>query len=194
MRPPYVRQEPPRDLVLRGQPDPNEHHDRPWFAAHPKSLWIREETLLDSVSRFFATRVFGPDRRTHLAAALETATNADDSAERTARERDALKQAVAAIEQRQSRLIRALAEGMGDYGLGEEADPEHERAFRDGIRMEHATLGGQRKALSEQLARLLARLENPEPAARRGDAALLDALPDLDVDLARVPEEKQRQL
>ncbi|GGR67491.1 hypothetical protein GCM10010252_01550 [Streptomyces aureoverticillatus] len=173
------------------EPDPNEHRSQPWFPTHPKSLWIREEDLLTSVSYFFATCVFGPDRRTHLNTALEAARHAvDGPAERVARERDALGQAIAAIEQRQNRLIQALAEGMGGIAQDEGPDPDDERAFRDGIRKEHTTLGAQRKALSEQMARL----ETPGPVAKPDNAALLDALPYLKVDLTRVPEEKQRQL
>ncbi|MFV5995160.1 hypothetical protein ACNPQM_22585 [Streptomyces sp. NPDC056231] len=63
--------------------------------------------------------------------------------------------------------------------------------FRDAIRREHATLGAQREQLAEQLARL----QSPKQAADPADtAALLDALPHLDVDLALVPEEIQRRL
>ncbi|MFJ6589573.1 recombinase family protein [Streptomyces violaceusniger] len=165
------------------QVDPNEHRDKPWFGGHPKSLWVREEVLITSVSRFFATRVFGPDRRTHLGAALEAARLADGPGDRTAKERAALEQAIKAIGERQARLIRTLADGG--------TDPEREKEFRDAIRREHAALGKQRTELAEQLARL----EAPKPEVRSVDsAALLDALPRLDIDLALVPEEIQRRL
>lgn len=147
------------------------------------SLWVREEALCTPVSRFFATHVFGPDRRTHLKAALEAARVADGTGDRTAKERPALEQAIKAIGERQARLIRTLADGG--------PDPDQEREFRDAIRQEHATLGTQRTELAEQLARL----EAPKQAAHPADtAALLDALPYLNVDLARVPEELQRRL
>ncbi|MFC9219512.1 recombinase family protein [Streptomyces hygroscopicus] len=148
------------------QVDPNEHRDRPWFRDHPKSLWVREEFLITPVSRFFATHVFGPDRRTHLKAALEAARSADGSGDRTAKERAALEQAIKAIGERQARLIRTLADGGPDQ--------EQEKEFRDAIRQEHATLGRQRTELAERLACL----EAPKQAAHPADgAALLDAIP-----------------
>lgn len=167
------------------QVDPNEHRDRPWFRDHPKSLWVREEFLITPVSRFFATHVFGPDRRTHLKAALEAARVADGAGDRTGKERAALEQAIKAIGERQARLIRTLADGRPD------PDPDQEKEFRDAIRREHATLGRQRTELAEQLARL----EAPKQAAHPADsAALLDAIPRLNIDLALVPEELQRRL
>src|SRR5215470_6915343 len=38
---------------------------------HPRTHWVREKYLLDGVLDFFARRIFGPDRRAHLAAALD---------------------------------------------------------------------------------------------------------------------------
>lgn len=147
--------------------------------------------MITSVSRFFATRVFGPDRRTHLGAALEAARLADGPGDRTAKERTALEQAIKAIGERQARLIRTLADGFGDDERASGTDPEQEKEFRDAIRREHATLGTQRTTLTEQLARL----EAPKPEVRSVDsAALLDSLPCLDIDLALVPEEIQRRL
>lgn len=171
--------------------DPNEHRGRPWFASHPKSLWIREEILLKSISDFFATRVFGPDRRTHLQAQLEFAQlSVDGPAERITRERDALNQAIAAIEHRRHRLIQALADGTNNFESDDATGADYEREFRDGIRKEHALLGAQCKALSEQLTRL----EIPEAVAKSDNAALLDALPYLNIDITLLPEEKQREL
>ncbi len=78
------------------------------------SLWGREEALCAPVSRFFATHVFGPDRRTHLKAVLEAARVADGTGARTAKERPALEQAIKAIGERQAQLIRTLADGGFD--------------------------------------------------------------------------------
>ncbi|WP_405590028.1 recombinase family protein [Streptomyces sp. NBC_01190] len=173
------------------QPDANEHRDLPWFPEHPKSLWIREEILITCISRFFATRIFGPDRRGHLTTALQTAHTTQDTGDRTATEQAALEQAISAIGRRQARLIRTLADGFGADDDPGDLDPDQEKQFRDAIRREHATLGAQRTQLAEQLARL----KTPKPAARHSDnAALLEALPLLDVDLALVPEEIQRRL
>ncbi|MCX5321761.1 recombinase family protein [Streptomyces sp. NBC_00120] len=173
------------------QPDPNENRDQPWSPHHPKSLWIREQSLVTSISRFFATRIFGLNRRSHLTAALEAARSADDAGDRIANERATLEHAISALSQRQARLIRTLADGFGSNNETDDLDSDQEMQFRDAIRQEHATLSGQRKQLAEQLAHLRA----PQQAVRPADsAALLDALPHLDMDLALVPEEIQRRL
>lgn len=171
------------------QPDTNEHRDQPWFPDHPKSLWIREEILITAISRFFATRIFGPNRRSHLTAALEAARSADGAGDRIANERATLEHAISAIGRLQARLIRTLADGSDDDT--DDLDPEREKQFRDAIRQEHATLGGQRKQLAEQLARIRVSKHAVRPA---DSEALLDALPHLDLDLALVPEEIQRRL
>jgi hypothetical protein len=49
------------------EPVPAHHAEKEWFATHPKSLWVREDKLLDVVRGFFARRIFGPDRHTLLA-------------------------------------------------------------------------------------------------------------------------------
>ena len=39
-------------------------------SGHPKSLWVRQQPLLEGVSEFFAQRILGPDRRSLLAATI----------------------------------------------------------------------------------------------------------------------------
>ncbi|WP_234438545.1 recombinase family protein [Streptomyces sp. NRRL S-340] len=172
------------------QPDPNEHRDQPWFPDHPKSLWIREQILIASISRFFATRIFGFDRRSHLGAALEAARSADGAGDRIGKERAALGRTISAIGQRQAHLIHTLANCLGGYEA-RDLHPDQEKQLRDSIQREHAALGAQREQLAEQLAHLRA----PKQAVRAAaNAAPLDAVPPLDVDLALVPEEIQRRL
>jgi hypothetical protein len=136
------------------------------------------------VSDFFSTRIFGPDRRTHLAAAL-TASAADGAKER-ATELAAVQRAIAALERRQTRLIQGSAEGSGT-----ESDTEAERCFREAIRSEHAAIERQRQDLRSQLAD-----PDPPPTAQRGpgDPALLEALPQLDLRLDSAPETIQRAI
>lgn len=171
------------------QPDGRQHRDEAWFRAHPKSLWIREEVLLDHVTRFFSVRVFGPDRRAHLDAALSVAARnlgPDTHAEQCS----AVERAIAGIQEKQSRLIQSLA--IGGDPAADDADPDAERAFRDAIRQEHAALGKQAQALGQRLAGL-----QPAPAARvetPGNAVLLDALPQIGTDLSTLTEETQRRL
>ncbi|MEU2490056.1 recombinase family protein [Streptomyces sp. NPDC007883] len=172
------------------QPGPNEHRDQPWFPDHPKSLWIREQILITAISRFFATRIFGLDRLSHLTAVLEAARSADGADDRIAKERAALGRTISAIGQRHARLIRTLADGLG----GDETNdlhPDQGKQLRDVAHREHAALDAQREQLAEQPAHLRA----PKQAVRAADnAPLLDAFPHLDVNLALVPEEIQRRL
>ncbi|MEU9992071.1 recombinase family protein [Streptomyces sp. NPDC048045] len=60
------------------QPDPNEHRDLPWFPNHPKSLWIREETLIASISHFFGTAIFSAELSSHYRGPLEVSRPAND--------------------------------------------------------------------------------------------------------------------
>jgi hypothetical protein len=46
------------------------------YANHPRALYAREDRLLDCVQAFFAERVFGPDRASHLAPSSPGATSA----------------------------------------------------------------------------------------------------------------------
>lgn len=171
------------------QPDPNHNRDAPWFRTHPKGLWIREEIVLGAVAEFFAVRVFGPDRRVHLAADL-TLVKQPATEPTQAQERTALEASIATLERRQNRLIRSLAEGTGGDEPDDDIDPEQEKAFRAAIRGEHAILSKQRKALEAQLAALV----TPAPHDGPGDPALLDALPQLALDLELFPETAQRRL
>ena len=54
----------------RGRPDK--------YAGHPKAVYIREDAVMGAVSRFFAERVFGPERHAALSAvaALDAADDA----------------------------------------------------------------------------------------------------------------------
>lgn len=165
------------------QPDSNEHRDEDWYRLHPRGLWIREEVLLTAVSDFFTTRLFGPDRRTHLATTLAAVKPPDEDAQ--AVERAGLERSITELERRQSRLIRSLAEGIaGD-------DTETERSFREAIRTEHAALERQRQDLRRRLAALDATATGGPPD---DDPSLLDALPRLNLRVADCPEAVQRQL
>ncbi|HEV7976547.1 hypothetical protein [Amycolatopsis sp.] len=65
MRTPPVRQNPPRRrhlLLLRLRTGTRPPRQQALVPTHPKSLWVREDKLLAEVRRFFATRIFGPNR------------------------------------------------------------------------------------------------------------------------------------
>jgi site-specific DNA recombinase len=169
------------------QPNNHHHRDHEWYQTHPRGLWIREETLLTAVSDFFSTRIFGPNRRAHLAAALTASASGRQEEERD-QERAALERSIAELERRQARLIHSLAEGIGTHSM-ESDDPDAERSFREAIRAEHATLDRQRQALRRQLTDLG---QQPATDHQPGDPVLLDALPTLDLRLESAPETVQR--
>ncbi|WP_419997799.1 recombinase family protein [Streptomyces boninensis] len=171
------------------QPDDRYHRDESWFRAHPKGLWIREEILLEHVANFFALRVFGPDRRTYLEPGLSAASRTTER-EVHAEQRAKIERAIADLQEKQSRLIQSLATG-GDP-TAPDSDPDAERAFRDAIRHEHAALGKQAQVLSRQLTEL--RTESAPTTPSPCNAALLDCLPQIDIDLATLSEQTQRRL
>jgi site-specific DNA recombinase len=69
------------------RPDPHHHDGRArWYADHPASLWVREDTLLDLVHAFFAERLLGPDRRDLLRAQLAARACDEDGDAENARQ------------------------------------------------------------------------------------------------------------
>jgi site-specific DNA recombinase len=161
-----------------------QHVDRDWYDTHPAMIMIREERLLPHIRDLFADRVFGPDRRYHLADRL-TANAGKVQRQEREEEQARLAKTVADLSARQRRLIQSLAAGDGG------ADEEAEREFRDAIRAEHADLGRQLKQHQARIAELAA-----TPAtALQANEALLDALPQLTAfDATRLPEPTQRRL
>lgn len=85
----------------RGRPDK--------YQGHPKTIYLREKTILDAVIRFYDDRLFGPNRRVLLAADL---ANIDDRAARERQaERERLHRALADIARRQDGVIRQAEDG-----------------------------------------------------------------------------------
>ncbi len=166
--------------------DPKRHSDRPWYDAHPRMMMVREERLMPHIADLFADRVFGPDRRFHLAGRLQAAPGGAEQEAREA-ERARLVKAAEDLERRQQRLIQSLAGGTGGDS---DDDEDAERQFRDAIRAEHAALGRKLKTHRSRLAELAA-----TPATTlAADEALLDALPHLALDVTRLPDAEQRRL
>jgi len=71
----------------RCSPNTKHHAHLPWFAAHPRAAYIREDLLTDRLEDFFQRRVFGNARQTLLtaAAANHDRQAADEAAKRAAR-------------------------------------------------------------------------------------------------------------
>jgi len=144
---------------------------------HPKSLWVRQQPLLEGVSEFFAQRILGPDRRELLAAAIG---GADQQAQQHHQARmDALRRAVRDLEARQARLIHALEA---------HDDPDGTVFARIQQRL--------RELHTEQRAKLaeLDAAEQAQPNHAAQAEALLDLLPVAPVQLAEVAEPPLRRL
>jgi hypothetical protein len=163
------------------------HHDpaNPRQAAqapdHPRTISIREDTLLEVIRDFFATRVFGPGRAELLAAALP-ATAAQDTARRE-KLAAALRKRLHRIdtaENAHAREIEALACTGKSHAAGVTALRTRIVARFDELEEERATIGTQLAALTKAA----------EPA---GDPALLDALPTI-ADIHDAPARILQQL
>ncbi|MQA02173.1 MAG: recombinase [Streptosporangiales bacterium] len=148
------------------------------YPNHPKAVYLNERALLDAVSRFYADRVFGPDRQALLAADLAQVD--DNAAEAREAERDRLRRALADVDRRQATILRQAADADAD-------DP-----FVTALRQTYNDLEEQKNAAATALADLDGVAVEPRRPAT--DTALLDALPALRLDLAHAPEPLLRRL
>ncbi|GAB3733921.1 hypothetical protein GCM10027598_58960 [Amycolatopsis oliviviridis] len=149
----------------RGRPDE--------YADHQKALYVREDAILDAVTKFFADRVFGQDRRAILAADLSGVD--DRAAQDRQNERERLQRQLDDIAQRQKSLLAQAQQGEPD-------DP-----FTKALRGSYNELeGGKTEALAS-----IAELDEADKAEPRPldatDIDLLDALPHLALNLAQAP-------
>ncbi len=142
---------------------------------HPASVWVPEAALVDGLSDFLATRVFGEYRHELLDAGRLT-LEADQQRERAERI-DALRRAIAEDGAKGKRLLRGLE-------LVEEPDKDF---IRD-INQRRAELREHRAGLERQLADL----ENEAQDAPNPD--LLSRLPVGAIDLAGMPDALSRRL
>ncbi|GLZ43803.1 hypothetical protein Acsp05_74270 [Actinokineospora sp. NBRC 105648] len=156
----------------RGRPDK--------YAGHPKAVYLWEDAVLDAVSRFFADRVLGPNRRTILAADLSTVD--DREAQARDAERDRLRRVLADLSRRQNSIMRQAQDGDPD-------DP-----FTRALRGTYNDLEAERHAALAAVAALDA-ADDAEPARPdTADVDLLDALPYLTGHLSEAPEPLLRRL
>jgi hypothetical protein len=150
----------------RGRPDR--------FADHEKVLYLREDAVLEAVAKFFADRVFGPDRRAILAADLE---GVDDhtTAERES-ERDRIQRKLAEIAKQQASILKQAQQGDPD-------DP-----FTTALRGSYNNLAAEEKRLQAELTELdEADLAATPKGMTADDLPLIDALPYLAMNLALAP-------
>ena len=156
----------------RGRPDKH--------AEHPKTIYLREDALLDAASRFFADRIFGPQRRELLAAELDSIDDREAQQRHTERER--LQRVLADIDRRQDSLLRQAQDGDPD-------DP-----FTKGLRGSYNDLEAQKNATLATVAELDTADEAEPAKPSTDDAALLEHLPYLALNLTHAPEQLLRRL
>jgi site-specific DNA recombinase len=163
------------------EPVPAHHANEDWFATHPKSLWVREDALLELVRSFFSRRIFGPTRQ-----ALLTVTDTDEPAteDPTVARAATLHHKIKGLEHQQANLVKELREFQST------GDDEIDQQWRDQLRRSFADVASQRKDLAGQLTALT----NRPNRHSTNDPGLLDRLPLIEADLARLPEDIEREL
>ena len=173
-----VRSQPEGHTYYACQPRANNRGRPDTYAGHPKSIDIREDTVLDAVAQVLARRVFGPQRRELLAADI---AGADDRAviERD-HHRERLQRKIADLARRQNTIMRQ-AQTL-------EPDDPYGQGLRETYNELHAEKQASLAAVAEIDAADAAEPTRPSPA----DAALLDALPYLTMN--RPPEWLLRRL
>lgn len=139
------------------------------YPRHPKAVYLSENALLDAVCRFYADRLFGPERRAPLAA--ELARLDDDTAKQRDAERRRLERVITDLERRQGAVLRQAQDADLD-------DP-----YTNGLRQTYNDLETEKTAAMELSA---AEQDEPSPDV---DTALLDALPAL----TNAPQPRERE-
>lgn len=150
------------------------------YADHPKTVYIREDAVLDAVSRFFADRVFGAQRSEILAADLAGVD--DHAARQRQQERERLQRIVNDVARRQNTILEQAQTG----------DPED--PFSLGLRRTYNELECKKNDALTAI-RDLNTTERSEPRRpSTADITLLDALPYLTINLSAAPEVLLRRL
>ncbi|SDN05036.1 recombinase family protein [Allokutzneria albata] len=156
----------------RGRPDK--------YAHHPKTVYLREDTLLDALSTALTHWVFGPERRTILGPNT-TGTDPRVVREREA-ERERLQQNVAEATRQQNTILRQALDGPLD-------DP-----FTKALRVAYNALEVEKTTALATIAQFDTTNKNLLRHRATADVALLRALPDLTFNLADAPEALTRRL
>ncbi|MGH3985457.1 MAG: zinc ribbon domain-containing protein [Pseudonocardiaceae bacterium] len=148
-----------------------------WRAdAHPTIYWVREDTLLDGLTDFLATRVFGAYRRELLA---DTLAAIDHTAQQQRHRRiTTLRRALTDNDAKTKNLLRSL-----------EVAPDIDADFIRQISNHSAELRAHRAQLEHDLATAQRDIDQaPNPT-------LIDQLPVIEpTDLAGLPDELSRRL
>jgi hypothetical protein len=151
----------------RGRPDK--------YAGHPATIYVREDLIMTEVSRFFAERVFGAQRRELFLADL---AEVDDTArqERQA-QAERLRPKLADTVRKQDNVLRQA----------EDADPHD--PFAQGLRQRYNDLETERQTLLATIAGLDRQDEKVPDRPSADQLDLFDAVPHLAINLHRAPDE-----
>ena len=148
---------------------------------HRSATYLCEDAILDAISRFYAERVFGPDRAAALAADLATVD--DRVAADRQQQRAALEQRITDITRRQAALLRQAQD------ITDPDDP-----WAKGLRASYNDLDTEKTIALAAVADLDV-ADAAEPARPdAGDVTLLNQLPYLRLNLAQAPEPLLRAL
>jgi site-specific DNA recombinase len=145
---------------------------------HHKATYLREDAVLDAIARFYASRVFGPDRAAALTADLATVDDRAAADQQSQRER--LQRTIADLTRRQTTLLRQAQDI---------ADPED--PWVTGLRNSYNDLEAEKTAALNAVADLDAVTPT---STGPGDVTLLDHLPQLRLDLTDAPAPLLRAL
>lgn len=139
---------------------------------HPRSVIVREDTLVPLVCQFISHRVLGPERATLLAAQLPA--DAAEQAAQAEKQRAVLRREIRRLDVAQASQIREL----------DTLPTDPAQAMRAAIREHFAELVRQRDHAQAQLAAL------GHVTSRAADPALLDALPVVTIGLDKLPRHR----
>lgn len=168
----YYTCQPKLDLV--GKPEE--------YADHPRSVYVREDALLECLEKFFNERVLGPDRTTLLRHQLrgQSSSKGTEIAQRIT----AIEKTVAEITRRQDNILDERESRPITSG-DDLAD-----AWAERLRRRYAELEQQRRTKNDELKTLREQAARQQP----DEPALLEDLPRLALHLTRAPDVLQRDL
>ncbi len=150
------------------------------YAGHPKTVYVREDAILDAVSKFFADRVFGTYRHERLVADLAGIDDRDARQRRADRER--YQRSVDDLTRRQDSVLRQAQHGEPD-------DP-----FTKALRNTYNDLETEKSIAVAAIAGLDVADDLDPGRPSTADIALLDVLPYLTLNLSAAPEQLLQRL
>lgn len=156
----------------RCHPETNNQGRPDRYVGHPATIYMREDLILDVVNRFFAERVFGPDRARCYLDGIDT--HADRKRQERHRTRTTLNTRLTELARKQDNLLRQA----------EDADPAD--PFIQGLKSRFNELDAEGDTVRERIAEL-DQQDRYDHAPEPSQVELLEALPKLQVNLHHAP-------